>query len=282
MTTEITKQPQRLPLRSLLSQDNVKAKFEAILKDRAAGFTANLAVMVSNSAALAKCDPMTIVSAAVVSASLDLPLDPNMGFAYVIPYGASAQFQIGYKGFIQLAMRSGQYKTINVTEIYDGELTAENRVTGEYSFDFAAKRSDKVIGYAAYFKLINGFEKTVYWPIEKIDKHGKRFSQTYKKGFGLWSDDFDSMAKKTVLKNLISKWGILSIEMQRAAKFDQGVVKDYETEEVEYSDNDNESVIPALDETKPAAGKRVDPMQTIDPIKGSIPVNENFKLENPK
>ena len=223
-------------VKDLLSRDNVKAKFQDILKDRAAGFTANLAVMVNNSQALSKCDPTTIVSAAVVSASLDLPLDPNLGFAAIVPFGNKAQFQIMYKGLIQLAMRSGQYKTINVTEIYDGELISENRLAGEYEFDFTARKSDKVVGFAAYFKLLNGFEKTVYWPIEQVDKHGKRFSQTYKKGFGLWKDDFDSMAKKTVLKNLIAKWGILSIEMQNAVKYDQGVIQD---EEVEYIDNED-------------------------------------------
>ena len=238
-------------VKSLLANESVKAKFEAILKDKAAGFTANLAVMVSNSQALAKCDPTTIVSAAVVSASLDLPLDPNLGFAAIVPFGNKATFQIMYKGLIQLAMRSGQYKTINVTEIYDGELITENRLTGEYEFDFTARASDKVIGFAAYFKLINGFEKTIYWPIEQVDKHGKRFSQTYKKGYGLWKDDFDSMAKKTVLKMLISKWGILSIEMQNAVKYDQAVIRE---DQPEYVDNEEAFI---FDETGKLEAKQV-------------------------
>jgi recombination protein RecT len=229
MTTQLT-------VKSLLSQESVQGKFKAILKERAAGFTANLAVIVNNSEALSKCDPVTIISAAVVSASLDLPLDPNLGFAAIVPYGNKAQFQIMYKGLIQLAIRSGQYKTMNASEVYEGELISHNRVTGEYEFDFDAKKSDKVIGYTAYFKLVNGFEKTVYWPMAQIDKHGKRFSKTYAKGFGLWKDDFDAMAKKTVLKNLISKWGILSIEMQKVMKFDQGIIKNEETEDVEYVD----------------------------------------------
>ena len=107
-------------VKSLLSTENVKAKFQEILKDKATGFTANLAVMVNNSAALSKCEPLSVISAAVVAASLDLPLDPNLGFAAVVPFGQSATFQIMYKGFIQLAMRSGQYKTIGVTEIFYG------------------------------------------------------------------------------------------------------------------------------------------------------------------
>jgi len=251
-------------VKSLLSQDNVKQKFAEILKDRANGFTANLAVMVNNSAALSKCDPMTVISAAVVAASLDLPLDPNLGFAAVVPFGDKASFQIMYKGLIQLAMRSGQYKTMGVTEIYDGELLAANRLTGEYDFDFTKKTTDKVIGYAAYFKLINGFEKTVYWTVEHIEKHGTKFSQTYKKGYGLWKDDFDAMARKTVLKNLISKWGILSIEMQTAVKYDQGVTRDVESGEVEYVDNEPLSV---FDETTEVKARRVKQPEIAQPEK---------------
>ena len=148
-----------LSVRNLLSQQNVKAKFEEILKGRAASFTANLAVIVNNNAMLSKCDPMTVISGAVIAASLDLPLDPNLGFAALVPYGQSAQFQVMYKGLIQLAQRSGQYRTMGVTEIYEGQLLSENPLTGEYDFDFSAKKSDNIIGYAAYFKLLNGFEK---------------------------------------------------------------------------------------------------------------------------
>lgn len=241
-------------VKSLLSQANVKSKFEEILRDRANAFTANLAVMVNNNAALSKCDPMSVISAAVVAASLDLPIDPNLGFAHIVPYGEKAQFQIGFKGFIQLAMRSGQYSRIGVTEIYEGQLLDENPLTGEYTFDFKAKKSETIIGWAAYFKTVNGFEKTLYWPVEKIKKHGLRFSQTFKKGFGLWKDDFDSMAAKTVLKALLSKWGVLSTEMQNAVKFDQGVVKSVEDQDVEYMDND--PIAAAFDEG-PVKGKKV-------------------------
>jgi len=250
--TELTTE---VKFKSLLSQESVKAKFAEILKDKAAGFTANLAVMVNNSAALQNLKHSSIISAAVVSASLDLPLDPNLGFAAIVPYGDKAQFQIMYKGLIQLAMRSGQYKTIGVTEIYEGELISENRLTGEYVFDFTAKTSDKVIGFAAYFSLLNGFEKTVYWPSSQVEGHGKRFSQTYKKGYGLWKDDFNSMGKKTVLKSLISKWGILSIEMQRAVKFDQGVITNTETEEIEYVDASEDQ---SFDTEQPITARKVE------------------------
>ena len=249
-----------LTVRSLLSQDNVKSKFEEILRDRAAGFTANLAVMVNNSAALSKCDPMTVISAAVVAASLDLPLDPNLGFAAVVPFGDKASFQIMYKGILQLAIRSGQYKYINVTEIYEGELVSENRVTGRYVFNNKKRVSDKIIGYAAYFKLNTGFEKTLYWSVSEIEKHGLRYSQTFKRGSGLWKENFEAMARKTVLKTLLSKWGILSVEMQSAVKFDQGVIRDVENGVVEYLDND--PIEAAFDNDEPVKAKRV---QTVIP-----------------
>lgn len=241
-------------VKNLLSQDNVKQKFQDILKENAAGFTANLAVMVNNSSTLAKCEPTSIISAAVVSASLNLPLDPNLGFAAIVPFGDKASFQIMYKGLIQLAMRSGQYKTIGVTEICEGEYISGNPLTGEYIFDFEGRTSDKIVGFAAYFSLVNGFEKTIYWPVQQVEAHGKRFSQTYKKGYGLWKDDFVSMGKKTVLKNLISKWGVLSIEMQKAVKFDQAVIKDEETEDIEYLDATEQK---SFDPEEPIEAKKV-------------------------
>lgn len=145
------------------------------------------------------------------------------------------------KGFVQLAMRSGQYKTINCREVYEGEIVSENKFTGDYEFGQAT--SDKVVGYMAYFKLLNGFEKYLYMSREELEKHGKKYSQTYKRGGGLWSTDFESMARKTCLKQLLSKYGILSIEMQRAQTFDQAVVKNdlieenVDEAEVEYVDN---------------------------------------------
>lgn len=207
-------------VKSLLSNESMKRRFEEILADNAAGFTANLSVMVSNSAQLSKCEPISVISSAIISASLKLPLDGNLGFAALVPYGDKCTFQIQYKGLIQLCQRSGQYQTIGVTEVHEGQLVSEDPLRG-YEFDWKAKKSDNVVGYAAYFKLVNGFEKTVYWDIDKIKKHGLKYSQMYKRNSGLWVTDFDSMAKKTVLKNLLSKWGIMSIDMQKAVIFDQ-------------------------------------------------------------
>lgn len=175
--------------------------------------------------------------AGIKATSLDLPLDSNLGFAYVIPFKnnkenkTEAQFQLGYKGFIQLAIRSGQFKTINVTEVREGELVAFDMLTGEIQFKALPNREElKVIGYAAYFRLTNGFEKTLYATVESIEKHAGRYSQTYAskndyvRKSSKWTTDFDAMAKKTAIKLLLSKYAPLSVEMQNAITSDQAVI----------------------------------------------------------
>lgn len=231
-------------VKSLLSTDNVKVKFQEILKDRAAGFTANLAVMVNNSAALSKCEPLSVISAAVVSASLDLPLDPNLGFAAIVPFNSKdgqpkAQFQIQYKGYKQLAIRSGQFEFIDWCRTYDSDT--EEEILNRLKSIRKTSKDEKVTGYANYFRLLNGFESFYHMNVSEIEKHGKKYSQTYKKGYGLWVDDFDKMAKKTVIKlHLTNGDAPMSIEMQKAVKFDQSTIKDVETGEVEYIDNEAE------------------------------------------
>jgi recombination protein RecT len=229
-------------INSLLNEDSVKKRFTEILGKKANGFISSVINATKNNTMLQTADPNSILSASVVAASLDLPIDSNLGFAALVPYKDKtgkvlAQFQMMYKGFVQLAQRSGQYKSINVCEIYDGEIESFNRITGEINFNPASKKSEKIVGYAAYFKLVNGFEKTLYMSESDLNKHGKRFSQSFKKGYGLWVDDFDSMAMKTVLKRLLSKYGILSIDMQNAVKFDQAIIK--EDGEAEYVDHED-------------------------------------------
>lgn len=228
-------------LKSMLSNDSVKARFKEILGAKAPGFISSILSVANSNTLLQRAEPQSVMNAAVIAATLDLPINPNLGFAYIIPYGNSAQFQLGYKGIIQLAMRSGQYKTINVNEVYEGEIKDVNRFTGNY--EFGERSSDKVVGYMAYFKLTNGFEKYLYMTKEECEKHGKKYSQTYKRCTGLWATEFDSMSRKTCLKMLLSKYGILSIDMQRAQVFDQAVVKsnlaetDIDDAEISYDDN---------------------------------------------
>jgi len=222
-------------IKDYFSNDQVRSKFAEVLGTKTASFCTTVVQIASQSEMLQKCDPASIMQSAMVAATLDLPVNPNLGFAYILPYGSKAQFQLGYKGLIQLAQRSGQFINISATPIYEGQIVAENPLTG-YVFDFT-KKSSKVVGYAAYFKLLNGFEKTLYMSVEQLQAHGKKYSQTYKKGFGLWADDFDSMAQKTVIKLLLSKYAPLSVEMSKALVADQAVIEDADTMDVTYVDN---------------------------------------------
>lgn len=245
MSTVATTNPEKqLTVKNLFAKDEVKNKLQEILGKRSTQFVTSVLQIVNSNELLKNADPMSVYNSAMLAATLDLPLNNNLGFAYIIPYNEKqkdgsfktvAQFQIGYKAFIQLAQRSGQFKTISAAPIYDGQIVSENPLTG-YEFDFSKKKSEKIIGYAAYFKLANGFEKTIYRSNDELEKHAKRFSQTYRKGFGLWKDDFHSMALKTVLKEILSKYAPLSVEMQKAVVSDQAIVKDPETMDVAYTE----------------------------------------------
>lgn len=221
----------------------------SILGSKKSSFVNNLTALVSNSINLQECEPATLMYAAMKATALSLPLDQNLGFAYVIPFKDTknnrtvAQFQLGYKGFIQLSMRSGQFKNINVRDVKEGEIVGEDFISGEHTFKMMSENRSKAttIGYVAYFKLISGFEKMLYMSIDEIQAHGKRFSQTYKRGYGLWKDDFDSMASKTVLKLLLSKYAPMSIEIQNAVIYDQSVISEdgnpnYIDNETKFSD----------------------------------------------
>jgi len=244
MTQEIAK-PQQTGIKGIsnfLNSESVKKKFTELLGKKAQGFVTSVLSVCNSNNLLRNATTESIYSSALMAATLDLPINANLGFAYIIPYKNKgvdvAQFQVGYKGFIQLAQRSGQFKTIACTAIYEGQIVSENPLTG-YEFDFNVK-SDKVIGYVAFIKLLNGFEKTIYWSKEKVEKHAKKFSQSYKGGYGIWKDDFDSMALKTVIKDILSKWSPLSIEMQNAIVSDQAVLD--ENLNPSYTDNEVEVV----------------------------------------
>lgn len=242
---------QESPLARLTNELNSvswKSYIEKNVTKDTKGFTNALLTLANQNEMLANCSTKSIVFSAMKAVVLNLPLDSNLGFAYVLPYkkkdGTSdAQFQLGYKGFVQLAIRSGQFKTINSVEVCDGEVKCVNKFTGEY--EFGEKKSDKVVGYIAYFKLLNGFEKYLYMSVEEMQKHAKAYSQMAKYGKGLWAneDTFGSMAKKTCLKLLLSKYAPLSIEMQTAIEFDQKVF-DTNDENGRYADNpQNQSLL---------------------------------------
>lgn len=219
-------------IKALLNSDSVKKRFEEILEKRAPQYMSSIINLVNSDSNLQKCDPMSVISSAMVAATLDLPIDKNLGYAWIVPYGNKANFQLGYKGYVQLALRTGKYRSINAIPIREGELVKWNPLTEELEVDFEQRKSDAIIGYAGYFELVNGFRKTVYWSKEEIEAHRKRFS---KSDFG-WKNDYDAMALKTVIRNMLSKWGILSIEMQEA------YVKDIEQDEVQEKPNDEQYI----------------------------------------
>lgn len=233
-----------------LSNPRTQSYLESVLATKKNSFVNNISSLVANNATLQACQPLSVIYAGIKATALDLPLDPNLGFAYVIPYAnrksgiTEAQFQIGYKGFIQLAIRSGKYRTINVTEIKAGELKDFDLLAGEMKFEaLPAREKLPTVGYAAFIRLTNGFEKTIYMTKEEVEAHAYEYSQTYKadkdKGWASsqWSKNFDAMARKTVLKRLLSGFGILSVEMQQAITADQAVFNSTDGAP-SYADND--------------------------------------------
>lgn len=202
---------------------NAQAYLVDVLGEKKEAFVTSLVSVVANDANLQKCNPMSVVYAAMKSVPLGLPIEQNLGFSAVIPYGENASFQIMRNGWMDLLMRTGEVKFIANEVVHEGELVKKNKFTGEYIFDEDAKKSDKIIGYMAYVKLTGGFEKTVFWTVEEVKAHALRFSQTYKKGYGVWKDNFDAMALKTVLKHLIVKYCPKSAEIKKAIRDDQSV-----------------------------------------------------------
>nr|DAE42598.1 MAG TPA: RecT protein [Caudoviricetes sp.] len=210
---------------SFMMNPNTQDYLKSVLKEKSASFMNNMVALVANNRALQPCKPASIMYVGLKATALGLPLDQNLGFAYAIPYKDNkagetvAQFQMGYKGFIQLALRTGQFSTINATDIREGEISSINRLTGEITFtDVPDRAGRKIVGYAAFFRLTNGFRKTLYMSVEEITEHAKRYSQTFKSEYtrksSKWTTDFDAMATKTVLKLLLSKYAPLSVEMQ--------------------------------------------------------------------
>lgn len=222
----IVAQKEAKTVKGMLETPAFKKKFEEMLGKKAAGFISSIIAVTNSSNYLMKADPATVIGAAAQAAMLDLPINQSLGFAYIVPYKGAAQFQLGYKGYIQLAQRSGQYADIGAKTVYEGELEYENRLLDK--FRFGERTSDKVIGYLAYFRLTNGFEKMLYMTIDEAQAHAKKYSQNYKGGTDKWGlADFDVMAEKTVLKRLLSKYGPLSIEsiqMSQALANDGGVI----------------------------------------------------------
>lgn len=258
-------------VKGYLSQDNVRKGFEDVLGKKAPQFMTSITNAIGANASLQKCEPGSILSSALVAATYDLPIDNNLGFSALVPYydGKAkifkAQFQMMYKGFVQLAIRSSVYENMNVSEVYEDELKSYNPITGEVVLisDFSKctqrkeGKTDKIVGYYAWFKLLTGFKKDLYMTVDECRNHAIQYSASYKKDLeknwtnSKWTTDFDAMARKTVLKLLLSRWGVLSVDMQRAIQDDQKV----------YDKEGNESYLDNPEEEKPVT---IDPFAQVE------------------
>lgn len=231
-------------LRELFNDPIIKTKVEQLIGKNSATFATSVMQIANSNAMLRTAEPSSIFNAACMAATLNLPLQNGLGFAYIVPFKnnkerkVEAQFQIGYKGFIQLAQRSGQFKRLVALPVYKKQLLKKDFINGfEFDWEQEPEKDENPIGYYAYFKLVNDFSAELYMSHDDIVKHAQRYSQTFKKGFGVWHDNFEAMALKTVMKLLLSKQAPLSVEMQQAVLADQAVVKDTENQEFNYADN---------------------------------------------
>lgn len=234
----LQKANQKVGFATYLTNDAVKDQINKLIgsKDGASFMTSLLSAVTAN-ALLKDCDNASLVSAAMLGHSLKLSPSPQMGFYYLVPYndkdkGKVAQFQLGYKGYVQLAARSGQYKKLNALAIKEGELVKFDALNEEIEVnlieDEEARENAPTIGYYAFFEYLNGFRKAIYWSKKKMESHALRYSKGYaaKKGYTFWEKDFDAMACKTMLRQLISKWGLMSTELEKAYNADMGVINE--------------------------------------------------------
>lgn len=218
-------------LNAFLDREGMNKRFNELLGKRTPQFVSSLVTLINATPQLQKAfyeAPITIVQSALKAATYDLPIDPSLGYAYIVPFNnkqsdgskrAEAQFILGYKGMIQLALRTGVYKTINVSDVRVGEVQSYDRLKGEIDIkwieDDDEREQTPIAGYAGYYKLINGTEHTIYMTVKQIDAHEKKHRKGQYRGKG-WNDDYDAMCQKTVLRKLLSKWGIMSIDYRTA------------------------------------------------------------------
>ena len=266
MSTAVTTTEKGLTLGNFLNQKATADFLTKTLGARKSEFVSNLLALSDSNKELLQCDNTELMKCALNATALNLPLNKNLGYAYVIAYKdwktqeVHPQFQMGYKGFIQLAIRSGQYRTINTCEVREGEIK-RNKFTGHTEF-LGENPEGKVIGYLAYIELQNGFQQSLYMSLEQVKEHVSKYSQSgidknTKEFKGVWKNEFDAMAKKTVLKLLLNRYGVLSVEMQNAIEKDQADVNG------QYIDNNQgRTVIDAevVEQNEPTEAQAVPPI----------------------
>lgn len=232
--------------RDLAKSESINKKFTDILGENSKYFIQSVVNAVSNNDRLLKCDGKSVWGAAMNAAVLGLPVDNNLSYSAIVPYGNKAQFQIMTKGYIQLAIDSGLYKNIHVTEVYEDELDYNDSLRGKTYFtkpeawkQREAGETKKIVGYFAYFELLNGFSKEYYMTKNEVRTHAKTYSKSFNYKDSVWQVNFDAMGKKTVLKNLLRSYGKLGkgSNLDKALQVDQGFVEDLDNENVKYYDN---------------------------------------------
>lgn len=233
MSSEVTTTDKKdvLTIAKLVNDDAFRKRAEKVLGEGTPQFMSSVLTLANSDSSLQGLDPVKLYNCCLMAAAIKLPFNKNLGQAFIIAYKGEPQLQIGWKGFVQLAQRSGQFKTIGTRAVYENEIAGIDGMTGEIIFDFKLEKYGKIVGYMAYFELLNGFKKNLYMTVEELRTHAGKYSETFKRKFGVWIDNFDAMAEKTVIKLLLNKYAPLSIDMAKAIELDQ------QDSEGEYADN---------------------------------------------
>lgn len=236
-------------LKEVFETPEIKNRINEVLRNNAPQFVTTVLQLVNGSTNLSACDPISIVNGALTAAAMGLEINNNLGYAYLIPYGNKAQFQMGYKGFQKLALNTGQFQIMNETDVRQGEYVGVDRLTGKMQFNWIQNDEERnklpIIAYLSYFKLINGFESTWYMTVEQIEDHARKYSKTYNRADSKWKTDKPAMSIKTVLKLHLGKKAPLSIEnlaskhLRLAIDADQAIIKDFDGQNAEFSYDDN-------------------------------------------
>lgn len=298
MSNEVARRANDRTPQAVIKDVNIQKMIAERLGARAGQFTTSLLSLVNSNDKIAECTPMTIIQAALTAAAMDLPINQNLGFAYIVPYKnkgiMEASFQMGWKGFVQLAMRSGKFKYINSTDVRQGEIVKRDRLSGAMEFkwieDEVQREKAPIIGYVSFFELHDGFTSTFYMSMAEVTAHAKRYSQSFKSGFGPWKDNFPAMAKKTVTKLNLSANAPMSTEMadlQRAVETDQSVIR--EDGRADYIDGEvAETEVPqaAIDDIAKAESpeqlQEIVNELNVEQRKAAVPyVNDRMKELNP-
>lgn len=258
-------------MKNLISKGTLQERVQNTLREAPGTFLSSVLELYSSDTYLMQCDPNKVMAEALKAASLRLPINKSLGFAYILPYKVKGvmtpTFILGYRGMIQLAQRTGQYRAINADCVYEGEHPVFNRVTGSLTIEGEAT-SSKAVGYFAYFELLNGFKKAIYWTREKVAAHGQRYSKAF--GNGPWQTDFDAMACKTVLRQLLSKYGVMTVEFANIMAQDQD-----ERTEAEVSANANVEPLMLPDNLEPIE----DPAAVNEPVQAEAEKAEDLAEE---